>query len=37
MEHVVAARVAGRLVELLVAAGDQVVRGQVLGSIEAVG
>ncbi|HEY7525004.1 MAG TPA: biotin carboxylase N-terminal domain-containing protein [Candidatus Limnocylindrales bacterium] len=34
MEHVVAATVAGRLAELGVQPGDQVVRGQVLGSIE---
>jgi acetyl-CoA/propionyl-CoA carboxylase biotin carboxyl carrier protein len=34
MEHVVAAPIAGRLVEVLVAVGDQVTRGQAVGSIE---
>ncbi|HEY7523323.1 MAG TPA: biotin/lipoyl-containing protein, partial [Candidatus Limnocylindrales bacterium] len=37
MEHVVAATVAGRLTELGVQPGDQVVRGEVLGSIEPTG
>jgi biotin carboxyl carrier protein len=34
MEHVVAAPIAGRLAEVLVATADQVVRGQSLGTIE---
>jgi 3-methylcrotonyl-CoA carboxylase alpha subunit len=34
MEHVVAAPIAGRLSDVLVAAADQVVRGQPLGTIE---
>jgi excisionase family DNA binding protein len=34
MEHVVAAPIAGRLAEVLVATADQVVRGQPLGTIE---
>ena len=34
MEHVVAAPRAGRLAELLVAAGDQVTRDQLLGRID---
>jgi 3-methylcrotonyl-CoA carboxylase alpha subunit len=34
MEHVVAAPIAGRLADLLVAPADQVVRGQRLGTIE---
>jgi len=34
MEHVVAASAAGRVVEIAVSVGDQVVRGQALASVE---
>jgi len=34
MEHVVAASAAGRVVEIAVSVGDQVVRGQALASLE---
>jgi acetyl-CoA/propionyl-CoA carboxylase biotin carboxyl carrier protein len=35
MEHVVVASAPGRVADLLVAAGDQVTRGQLLATIEA--
>jgi biotin carboxyl carrier protein len=34
MEHVVAAPISGRVVEILVSPADQVTRGHVLGTIE---